>query len=266
MVVKKKNLSVIMGIYNCETTLVAAVQSIQEQSYTNWELIICDDGSSDNTYKIAEKLALQDDRIILIRNKNNRGLSFALNRCLNISSGKYIARMDGDDLCVPDRFEKQVELLDSCPNIAIVSSWMTLFDDDGDWGVLKVPEYPSPAEVVTGNPIPHAPSMMRREAIKKVHGYTVDKRVIRVEDVDLWIRLYAEGYRCHNILEPLYKMRNDQNALYRRKYKYRVYSTRVRLFGCKILHLSVADYFKAFRPMVNGQFPARIRLFLRSKL
>ena len=92
-----------MGIYNCATTLEHAVASIQNQTYTNWELILCEDGSSDNTYEIALKLAANDSRIILLRNEQNMGLNATLNRCLAVATGDYIARMDGDDDCVIHR-------------------------------------------------------------------------------------------------------------------------------------------------------------------
>lgn len=95
--------SVIMGIYNCEKTLKEAIISIQNQSYENWELIVCDDGSSDNTYSIAEEYQRSNpEKVILIRNECNMGLNFTLNRCLELARGKYIARMDGDDKSMKD--------------------------------------------------------------------------------------------------------------------------------------------------------------------
>ena len=101
----KPKISVIMGIYNCAETLDEAVNSILGQTETNWELIMCDDGSTDNTYVIAEKYVQQyPNKIVLIRNDKNRGLNYTLNRCLKKAKGKYIARMDGDDLSLSERF------------------------------------------------------------------------------------------------------------------------------------------------------------------
>lgn len=256
-------ISVLMGIYNCATTLEQAVRSIQNQTYPNWELILCDDGSSDDTYKVAENLAKNDSRIILIRNKKNCGLNLTLNRCLEVATGEYVARMDGDDDCVKERFEKQLKFLESHPEFDIVSSPMIFFDENGVWGKNTVKEFPTAEDVVTGSPICHAPVMMRKSCMDAVNGYTVDQRMLRVEDVNLWIKLYVAGYRCYNIQEPLYRMRNDQNALNRRKYKYRINSTYVRLQGCKMLGLRVGCYIKSFQPMINGLVPAKFRATIR---
>ena len=258
-------ISVLMGIYNCADTLEQAVASIQNQTYTNWELILCEDGSSDNTYKIAQSLAAEDDRIVLLRNERNMGLNATLNRCLLVATGEYIARMDGDDDCVPERFERQIDLLEHHPEFQITSCPMKLFDETGEWGQTTVPEYPSPEDVVSGTPISHAAVMLRKECMDAVGGYTVDKRMLRVEDVNLWIKLYAAGYRCHNIQEPLYRMRNDQNALNRRKYIYRVNSVYVRLLGCKMLNLGPKSYLQACKPMINGLVPAKLRQLIRKR-
>lgn len=260
-----KKISVLMGIYNCSSTMEQAVASVQNQTYTNWELILCDDGSSDNTYEVAQALAAKDSRIVLLRNDKNLGLNATLNRCLAAATGEYIARMDGDDDCVPERFERQLDLLEHHPEFQITSCPMKLFDETGEWGQTTVPEYPSPEDVVSGTPISHAAVMLRKECMDAVGGYTVDKRMLRVEDVNLWIKLYAAGYRCHNIQEPLYRMRNDQNALNRRKYIYRVNSVYVRLQGCKMLHLGFRSYLSSIQPMINGLVPAKVRQFIRKK-
>ena len=88
-------ISVLMGIYNCADTLEQAVASIRNQTYTNWELILCEDGSSDNTFEVAQMLAAEDNRIVLLRNEKNLGLNATLNRSLSVATGEYVARMDG---------------------------------------------------------------------------------------------------------------------------------------------------------------------------
>ena len=82
-----KKISVLMGIYNCSSTMEQAVASVQNQTYTNWELILCDDGSSNNTYEVAQALAAKDSRIVLLRNEKNLGLNATLNRCLAVATG-----------------------------------------------------------------------------------------------------------------------------------------------------------------------------------
>lgn len=255
--------SVLMGIYNCESTLVQAISSIQHQTYTNWELILCDDGSKDNTYQVAKQMATEDDRIIVIKNEKNLGLNATLNKCLAIATGEYIARMDGDDESLPERFQRQIDFLESQEEYDIVSSSMILFDENGEWGRKHVKKHPEAEDLVTGNPICHAPVMMRKKCMDDVKGYTVDKKMIRVEDVNLWIKLYAAGYRCYNMEEPLYRMRNDKNALARRKYKYRINSAYVRIQGCRLLNLGIKYYIKACMPMIIGLVPAKLRSIYR---
>lgn len=261
----KPAVSVIMGAYNCADTIADAVKSIQTQTFTDWELIICDDGSADDTVKVAEGLMENDKRIIVIRNSTNLGLNKTLNHCLKHASGKYIARMDGDDLCDSSRFEKQYHFLETHPEYAICGTPMKFFDENGFWGELHVPQTPSPQQVVSGSPICHATVMMRKSAVDAVGGYTEDDRMLRVEDVNLWIKLYSEGFRAYNLQEPLYSMRNDQNAVNRRKYKYRINSTYVRLMGCRMMKLGVRSYIQAFKPMVYGLVPGKLRHLIRQK-
>ena len=260
-----KLVSVLMGVYNCETTIAASIESIINQSYKNWELIIVDDGSTDNSYDIAMQYQSIDQRIAVFKNERNLGLNATLNNCLNHAKGVYIARMDADDDCVEHRLFSQVAFLDSNENFDLVSSPMIFFDESGEWGKTTAPEFPTVEQVVCGSPICHAPVMIRKTALDSVSGYTEDRNKLRVEDVDLWIKLYANGSRCYNIQEPLYRMRNDKNASTRRRYKYRINSTRVRLQGCKKLRLGLKCYIKSFSPMLAGLVPSRIRMIV-SKL
>ena len=258
-------ISVLMGIYNCEETLVSAVRSIQNQTYGNWELILCDDGSADGTFALAEQLAKKDGRIVLLKNERNLGLNKTLNRCLAAATGEFVARMDGDDESLLHRFETQISFLNTHTEFQMVSSPMILFDETGEWGHTTVPENPKGADIVAGTAINHAPVMLRKAALETVGGYSEEEFTRRVEDVDLWIRMYAAGFRCHNIQQPLYRMRNDRNALNRRKYRYRINSVRVRLRGCKLLGLGPISYLKAIRPMINGLVPAKLRQMIRKQ-
>ena len=258
-----KKISVLMGVYNCENTLAEAIDSIIQQTYTNWELIICDDGSNDNTLKIAMEYAEKDSRIRILKNNKNIGLNATLNRCWKNATGDYIARMDGDDISLIDRFEKEIEVLTDNPDIQIVSCPMILFDEKSEWGRTKSIKYPKAEDIICGTAICHAPVMMQRICMEKAQGYSQNPKTLRVEDVDLWLRLYEKGYRCCNIQEPLYKMRNDQNALNRRKYKYRINETYVKLKACKCLKLGVKYYLIAFKPMIVGLVPAQLRNSIR---
>ncbi len=251
MMENKPKISVIMGIYNCAETLDEAVNSILGQTETNWELIMCDDGSTDNTYVIAEKYVRQyPNKIVLIRNDKNRGLNYTLNRCLKKAKGKYIARMDGDDLSLPKRFQREAEFLDRHSEYAIVSTPMIYFDESGEWGRGTAIEIPQIKDFVFHAPFHcHAPCMIRREAFLKVKGYTVDKRLLRYEDCNLWYKLYSAGYRGYNLQEPLYKMRDDRNAYSRRSKSARMRAVYVQYTGFRMVKMPIKYY-----PFLGNEF------------
>lgn len=251
-------ISVIMGIYNCEKYLPAAIDCIINQTYSDWELIMCDDGSIDNTRQIAEKFVYRyPEKIKLLVNEKNCGLNHTLNRCLSIARGEYIARMDGDDLCAADRFQKEINVLESEPSISIVSSNMTFFDENGTWGQTHKKLYPTKNDFIKTTPFCHAPCMVRREAYMAVNGYSEEKRLLRVEDYHLWMKMYKAGYRGKNILEALYQMRDDRDAYSRRKFKYRINEAYIRLLATKELKLPFYGYIYSFRPIVVGLMPKK---------
>ena len=159
-------ISVLMGIYNCADTLEEAVQCIINQTYTNWELIMCDDCSSDQTLEVAKQLAKKDKRIVVIRNKKNLTLAPTLNHCLKIAKGKYIARMDGDDLCAVDRFEKELNFLEEHPEYALVSCQMNLFDDKGIYRTINHVANPKKEDWVKKSQFCHAGCMLKASVLR----------------------------------------------------------------------------------------------------
>lgn len=210
-------ISILMAIYNCADTLPEAIDSLYNQTYKNFKLILCDDGSTDNTYAIAKAYAERYDNIILLKNKENIKLAASLNRCLEYADTEYIARMDGDDISLPTRFEKEINFLDNHPEYAIVSCAMILFDETGDWGLSQPEEKPSKETFKKGTPHIHASCMVRTKVMKEVEGYTVHKYLVRGQDYYLWYKIYKAGYKGYNFQEPLYKMRDDKDAMARRK-------------------------------------------------
>lgn len=247
-----KKISILMGIYNCEKTLNEAIDSIIAQTYPNWEFIICDDGSTDKSYEIAKEYQKKDpQKFHVIRNKKNLGLNRTLNRCLKLADGDYIARMDGDDISMSNRFEKEVDILNEYLEYNIVSSHMATFDENGEWGCIKTLEKPEIRDFPTTVPMfCHAPCMIRREAFLDVKGYTVDKRLLRVEDYHLWYKFYAKGYRGYNIQETLYKMRDDRNALHRRTVQARLNGIYATFIGFHMVHLPKWMYIYAIKNAV----------------
>ena len=257
--------SILMGVYNSEATLPDAIRSIQEQTFTNWELIICDDGSNDHSLEIAKQFSKEDSRIIVIHNEHNRGLSYSLNRCFKLAKGNYIARMDADDESVQERLKKEVYFLNSHPEYEIVGSAITYFYDDQVIRTKKYIHTPTITDIISGSPIAHATCMMRKSCLEQINGYNEDKSCFRVEDVDLWIRLYKAGFRCYNIGQPLYRCRMDYEFIRRQKLKYRINGVLVRLRGCREFHLPFKYYLTSFRPFLIGLVPPYIRYLFHRK-
>ena len=252
-------ISVIMGIYNCADTLESAINCIVNQTYTNWELIMCDDGSTDNTVKIAEIYVNKySEKMTLLINEQNYGLNYTLNRCLSVAKGDYIARMDGDDLCSPYRFQKEIDVLEHESSIAIVSSNMTFFDEKGTCGQTHKKTDPQKKDFIETTPFCHAPCMVRRKAYIDVNGYTEKKILLRVEDYHLWMKMYSAGYRGKNIQEPLYQMRDDRAAYNRRKFCYRLNESYIRALAVKELKLPLYGYIFALRPILIGLIPKQL--------
>lgn len=214
-------ITILMAIYNCADTLREAIDSLYAQTYQNFKLVLCDDGSTDDTYTIAKEYADSHSNIILLKNDQNIKLAASLNRCLEYADTEYIARMDGDDISLPTRFEKQIKFLDSHPEYAVVSTPMIYFDETGDWGKGKANPTPDKNSFRSGAPHAHAPAMVRTHVMKEVNGYTDTKRTIRVEDYYLWYKIYKAGYRGYNLQEHLYRMRDDRNAMARRTFQVR---------------------------------------------
>ena len=209
------SISVALPIYNAEATLGAALDSILEQSHTDFEILAVDDGSDDATPDILADYAVRDSRLVVIRTPN-RGIVSALNTSIAAASGRCIARMDGDDICHARRFAKQFDYLERTPHCVAVGSQVLVMDRDGapaTWqprasrsSVLKdrcrsfAHFPPSPPTV------PHPTAMIRLSAFEQVGGY---RRYFAsgAEDRDLWWRLMAIG-EIHCLTERLLRYRS----------------------------------------------------------
>lgn len=252
---KTRTISVAMAIYNCAPTLREAIDSIVNQTYKDWELILCDDCSTDNTLDIAKEYETKYDNILVLKNERNIGLPASLNHCIEYAQGAFIARMDGDDISLPERFEKEIAVLESHPEYAIVSCAMINFDENGDWGIQRKPEHPVKTDFVFDSPVCHAPCIMRKDALADVGNYTVRKDLRRGQDYYLWHKFYCKGYQAYNIQEPYYKMRDDKNAVARRKLKSRIHGLKIQLEVTRNLKLPIWYYPFALRGILVGLLP-----------
>lgn len=247
--------SVIMGVYNGASTLDACINSIIRQSYTSWELIVCDDCSTDETYSKLKEWMKKDERIVVLHNNVNHRLAYSLNECLKECKGKYIARMDVDDESLPNRFETQVEFLEKNKAYDVVGCSRIIFDEKGEKGIRIAPEYPDAKLLVKDTPFAHPTIMMRREAYETLGGYVSNQKTIRAEDLELWFRFYENGYKGYNIQEPLYKYRESLEDYKKRTIKAGIETAKVFLAGYKKLHFPLYMRVFALKPILAAIIP-----------
>lgn len=259
---KKNRVSVLIGIYNCASTLDEALESLYNQTFKDFKIILCEDGSSDNTYEVAKRHADTHENVILVRNDKNMGLNYTLNRCLELADTEYCARMDGDDVSLPTRFEKEVAFLDSHPEYDIVTTPMKHFDENGIYRIGKGSGEPKLTDFPKFSPFCHAPCMVRTRAYKAVGGYTVDKKLLREEDYHLWIKMYKAGFKGYTIPEPLYMMRDDRNAAKRRNLKSRYNESYVKRVAVRELDLPFYYHLYSLKPLILGVMPTWLYRFL----
>ncbi len=259
-------LSVISGAYNLENcfSFKKSIESILSQSFSDFEFIICDDGSTDGTYEILKEYAKRDGRIVLLKNERNLGLAASLNRCIEIARGEFIGRHDCDDYSVPDRFEKQLTYLSLHPEVGLLGTAAYLFDKNGVYDTLKFPEVVEKRDFLFTSPYQHGSVVFRSGILKSASGYTVSKLTRRTEDYELFMRL-AIFARGENLAEPLYLFLEDENTLKRRKYRYRIDEAKVRYRGFKRLGLLPRGFFYVIKPLIVGLIPSFILKKLRKR-
>ncbi len=199
--------SVVMAVYNGGEYLRLAIESVLKQTYTDFEFIIINDGSTDKSLEVLNEYALKDQRLRII-SRENRGLVASLNEGITEAKSPLIARMDADDICLPERLVEQVEFLYKYEDIACVGTAQIIIDDEGDeLTTLNVPtdDCEIQEKLLQGHcPIEHPSVMFRANVIKALNGYR--KEFEAAEDYDLWLRLGEIG-KLANINKPLIKYR-----------------------------------------------------------
>ncbi len=214
---KSPKISVILPVYNCELYIKETIDSVLNQTFSDFELLIIDDFSTDKTVSVIKEFS--DDRICLIEKQENSGLINSLNFGISLAKGEYIARMDGDDICLPERFAKQVAFLDKNPAIILCGTAYKTFG-----AIEKEIKHSSShekiaAQLCLNSPFGH-PTVMGRKSIFEKHNYSKDFE--NVEDYELWSRIIFEGqvanldeillfYRVHE--NQVSKIHNDVQRL-----------------------------------------------------
>jgi glycosyltransferase involved in cell wall biosynthesis len=213
-------ITVLMCVYNDALFLPEAVESILAQTFTNFDFIIINDGSTDRSPEILQNYAKQDPRIILI-SRENHGLTKSLNFGTSLAKGEFLARMDADDIALPDRFQKQLTFLKDHPSYVAVGSKVMQIDSDG--AKLSAKRCPSTHEDIDrrlllgdGSAMVHPTIMVRLRAIHNIGGYNEEYRT--AQDLDLFLRL-AEVGNLFNLPDVLLHYRNHTNSVGRTQYR-----------------------------------------------
>ena len=257
--------TVIMACHNCAATLPAAVDSILAQTYENRVMVCCDDGSTDGTHDILLSYRNRyPAKFTVLRNDENRRLPYSLNRCLARAETPLIARMDGDDVSRPERFERQVRFLREHPACDLVGTGVTVTDGENRLGaIIKTPE-PTRETMLRENAFSHATIMTYKRVYDALGGYSLDPSAERVEDVDLWCRFLAAGFRGCNLPDELYAITESPDAARRRDFHARLNSARTRSRGYRLLGYRgltlVRPYLLVLRALVPAGLYRRLHL------
>lgn len=202
-------ISVIMPAYNADRYIAEAVDSVRMQTYKNWELLVLDDGSADQSCQIVQALAKEDSRIRLIKNEKNMGVARTRNRGFDLCKGSYVALLDADDLWHPTKLEKQLALLEQTGAQLAYSSY-AIVNSQGQKvkGDYLVPETVTFRELLKENVIGCSAVLLRSELLQK-HRFQTD---FFHEDYVLWLQLLQEGYRAVGCRDVLLSWRFVENS------------------------------------------------------
>lgn len=203
-----------MSAYNSEAYLAEAIESVLNQTFTDFEFMIYEDCSKDNTLSILEHYAALDKRINLIVNTVNKGLTANLIDGVNKAKGKYLARMDADDVCMLNRLQKQFDFLEEHSDVSLLGSSVTYFDNNGFEFIAYQPTSHNELKVLLllGFTLLHPSVIMRIDDLRK-HNLNYNPEYRYAQDHDLWVRCLFSGLKIANIYEPLLKMREHPNKI-----------------------------------------------------
>ena len=204
-----------MPVYNGEKFLREAIESILNQTYKDFEFLIVYDESTDGTLSIIQEFQKQDERVVLVYGDGERIIG-ALNKGIEKSKGKYIARMDADDICLKNRFSDQLKYLQENPDVDVVGSWSEIIDKNSFIiGTKVVNEVVSFDSLTFSCEVIHPTVMFRGDFFGKYGFY--DGFYEKSQDWELWLRACQKGAVIKNIQQSLLKLRIDSNLVFRRK-------------------------------------------------
>jgi glycosyltransferase involved in cell wall biosynthesis len=256
--------SVIMSAYNSEKHLKEAVESILTQTAKDFEFIIVDDCSTDKTPAILNEFLQRDQRIKLIRNTENIGLTRSLNKAIKGAKGKYIARMDADDIAMKQRLQKQVEFMEINPSVLLLGTSYDEVDEQGNirgTKVFPVSDRCLRKVLIRYNPFFHASAMIRSSALKKAGLYNED--ISRAQDYELWFRLAKTG-KIGNLSDRLMKRRYDrENISVIHEDEQLTWAIKIRKAAIRSGFYSPLHYIYLIKPYIVFLMPFTLRKMIR---
>lgn len=206
-------LTVGLAFYNVEKTVASAVKSVLMQTYDNFEMIIIDDGSTDNSFAVVEELAKQDDRITLIRGERNMGVGTRLNQITDMAKGEYIVRMDADDMMLPDKIEKQMAVMLGDKNIDLTDCAAYIIDERGvPVGKRKNNDISNLTlrKILKSRTVFFHPTIIAKTSWFKKNRYNDDYK--RGPDFELWCRTFGNT-NYYRMEEPLFLYREGKVSI-----------------------------------------------------
>lgn len=253
-----------MAVYNDARWLQYSIPSILNQTLQDFEFIIVNDGSVDNTAEVLAAWAARDSRIVVHHLPHNKGLSHALNIGLSLARADLVARHDADDEALPERLERQYAYMQCHPETAIVGTNAMAVDGEGrELGVMHCAQSSDEIRKVLRwtPPFIHPSVMYRREAVVASGGYA--EAFHRCEDYDLWFRFLAR-YKGANLPDVLMKYRIYPEGYKKKKFRFRIIEARIRWRGFQTIQAAWWEYLFAAKPLLVGLLPKEALRYLHT--
>lgn len=254
--------TVLMGVHDALPGLAAAVESIRRQTFGDLEFLVIDDASTDGSLEALRRFAAEDSRIRVIAFERNLGLGAVLERGVREARAPLVARMDDDDVSLPDRLARQVAYFRAHPETAVLGGFALDVDERGvTVRERRVPVDPARiAALVWTNPFVHSTVMFRRDAILGVGSY--DATLRRRQDYDLWFRCVAAGLTLANLAEPLVRYRFAEDTVRRSDLRDMREQVRIGLRGCRRVRAPLRAWVGTCLPLLEAMLPPALRLRL----
>lgn len=251
---KQPKVTFLISIYNTpKEQLRTAINSVLNQTYENYDILIINDGTKDDSLEIIK--SYNSDKIKIINNENNIGLEKSLNKGIKEINSEYIARMDTDDISHNDRLQKQIEFAKLHPEYSVIATKVNIFDDNGIYGMTKISGKIEKRDLLFGTPFIHPSMLIKTEDIKNIGGYPLFHRC---EDYAMIMELYSNGKKGYIMSEILLDYRMDKTGYKKRKMKDRLIEVKVRWIYFRKMNIPFYQYFYVLKPILLMIIPRKM--------